>query len=83
MQVFLLIDTSFEGHNREEHIEDFMTWCQGLGISCDSVSIEAFDGAELGLKATKEIKVSTKQEVTLLSIHTKKKNSTDSIDLWH
>ncbi|XP_071787980.1 actin-histidine N-methyltransferase-like [Asterias amurensis] len=49
-------DTSFEGHNREEHIEEFMTWCQDLGISCDSVSIEAFDGAGLGLKATKEIK---------------------------
>ncbi|XP_022097966.1 histone-lysine N-methyltransferase setd3-like isoform X2 [Acanthaster planci] len=49
-------DVSFENHNREEHIEDFLAWAHSQGIIFDSVTIHKFDSQGLGLKAVKEIK---------------------------
>ncbi|XP_038075017.1 actin-histidine N-methyltransferase-like [Patiria miniata] len=49
-------DVSFDNHNREEHVEEFMAWAHSQDIICDSVSIHQIDEQGLGLKAVKEIK---------------------------
>ncbi len=50
----------FEG-SREDYFPDLMSWAQENGASCDSFTVADFGTEGYGLRATKEIKVSSTQ----------------------
>lgn len=55
----------FEG-SREDYFPDLMSWAQKNGALCDGFTVANFGSEGYGLRATRDIKVSSAQECNLV-----------------